>query len=330
MLRVALAGAGMVSRHHLTAWSRCPNAQIVAIADPDRGKAEERAKAFGISAIYDDAAQMLDAERPDAFDIAAPLHVHGELVRLAAERGIDTLCQKPLANGPGEARDIAATANERIRLMVHENWRFRPQYRQILEWIRGGVIGQPKAFKIETLGSSMIAPAEGETPPGLLRQPFLAEMERLIVLELLVHHIDTLNCLLGPVSITTAALDRISSHVIGEDTVSLHLRAGNAQGLLFASWVAAGQPPIIRDALYVIGSEGTIELYRDKLSVTSRHLTQEIGLDLEEGYQASYDNTIAHFVDCLRDGEPFETPPEVHIGALETVEAIYRLAGRGG
>jgi predicted dehydrogenase len=38
-LRVALAGAGMVSRHHLIAWSRVPAARVVAVADPDRARA---------------------------------------------------------------------------------------------------------------------------------------------------------------------------------------------------------------------------------------------------------------------------------------------------
>ena len=327
MLRVALAGAGMVSKHHLVAWSRCDRAEIVAIADPSRENAELRASEFGIRAIYDGAAQMLDAERPDAFDIAAPLQVHGELVRIAAERGIHTLCQKPLAATPEEARATAAAAENRIRLMVHENWRFRPHYRQMLDWLRAGEIGEPRAFRLDTLGTSLVPPTEGATPPGLIRQPFLARMERLIVLELLVHQLDTLGCLLGPVSIRTATLDRISPHVIGEDTVTLHLDAGEANGVLFASWVARGQPPVISDGLYIVGAKGTIELHKKSLRLNTANGARDLNYDLEEGYQASYDNTIAHFVDCLATGKPFETPPEVHIRVLEAVETIYRLGG---
>ena len=36
-LRIGLAGAGMISHHHLVAWSRDPRAEVVAICDPDLG-----------------------------------------------------------------------------------------------------------------------------------------------------------------------------------------------------------------------------------------------------------------------------------------------------
>jgi predicted dehydrogenase len=207
--------------------------------------------------------------------------------------------------------------------MVHENWRFRPHFRQILQWLRAGEIGEPRAFRLDTLGASLIAPEGGGMPPGLARQPFLAQMKRLIVLELLVHQLDTLQCLFGPVSVNMAALERISPHVIGEDTATLHLNAGSAKGVLFASWVAKGQTPLVGDGLYIVGSEGTIEFRKDKLTLHGERQQLELTFDLEAGYQASYDNTIAHFIRCLTSDAPFETPPEVHIAILEAVEAIY-------
>ena len=72
-LRVAIAGAGFASRHHLAGWRRVANARVVAICDPHVARAAERASEFGIPAVFDDAANMLDAVRPDAFDIA-PTH----------------------------------------------------------------------------------------------------------------------------------------------------------------------------------------------------------------------------------------------------------------
>ncbi len=324
MMRAAMAGAGMVSRHHLIGWSRCEGAQIVAIADPSRENAGQRAAEFGIPKIYADTAEMLDKERPDALDIAAPLSVHGDLVRLAADRGVDTMCQKPLGATPEEARATAEAAEGRIRLMVHENWRFRPHYRQILQWLRAGEIGEPRAFRLDVLGSSLIPPEDGGPPPGLARQPFLAGMERLIALELLVHQLDTLQCLLGPVSVKTAALDRISPFVIGEDTVTLHLRAGPASGVLFASWAARGQPALAGDGLFIVGTEGAVELRGSRLTLHGTKRIEERDIDLPSDYQSSYDNTVAHFVHCLKTGAAFETPPAVHIAILEAVGAIYR------
>ena len=76
-MRVALIGAGMVSRHHLIAWSKLkPGVEVVAIADPVAENAARRAAEFGVARTYANAAEMLDAERPDAIDISAPREFH--------------------------------------------------------------------------------------------------------------------------------------------------------------------------------------------------------------------------------------------------------------
>ena len=77
-LRVGLIGAGMISPYHLTGWSRLERAKVVAICDPDRARAEERAKAFGIASVHTDAAAMLAREQLDAVDIASPREFHAE------------------------------------------------------------------------------------------------------------------------------------------------------------------------------------------------------------------------------------------------------------
>ena len=46
-LRVALAGAGMISRHHLIAWRNLgERVKLVAVCDPDEAKASQRAGEF--------------------------------------------------------------------------------------------------------------------------------------------------------------------------------------------------------------------------------------------------------------------------------------------
>src|SRR5271170_236358 len=93
---VALAGAGMISRYHLNAWRKLGNrVRVVAIADPDSARAEQRAAEFGIPAIHDDAEALFAAERIDALDVLSPRETHAAWVEAAAARGIAVLCQKP-------------------------------------------------------------------------------------------------------------------------------------------------------------------------------------------------------------------------------------------
>src|SRR5579862_5116870 len=91
--RIALAGAGMISHYHLVAWQKLGNrVSVAAIADPDRGRAEARAAAFGIPQVYTDVAAMLAETAVDAIDIASPRETHAENVALAMARGLAVLC----------------------------------------------------------------------------------------------------------------------------------------------------------------------------------------------------------------------------------------------
>ena len=84
---------------------------------------------FGIARAYDDAAAMLAGERLDAVDIATWRATHADLIRLAASHVLDVLCQKPLAPTFEAASAVADEVAGRIRLMVHENRRFAPHFR---------------------------------------------------------------------------------------------------------------------------------------------------------------------------------------------------------
>ena len=108
---------------------------MVAITDPDVTRGQQRAAEFGVPAVYSNLQQLLASERVDAVDISTPRETHDALIRAVADRGIPILCEKPLGSSLEEAERLAAHVDTRTRLMVHENWRFRPSYRRIREWI---------------------------------------------------------------------------------------------------------------------------------------------------------------------------------------------------
>src|SRR5687767_3301712 len=102
-LRGVCIGAGYFSQFHFEAWKRIPQSQITAVCDCDPARAGEAARAHGIARHYADCREMLDVERPDFLDIITPPETHLDLCRLAAERGIAVICQKPLAPSFEEA-----------------------------------------------------------------------------------------------------------------------------------------------------------------------------------------------------------------------------------
>jgi len=326
-LRIGLMGAGWVTQHHLTGWQALAGrARVVAIADPARDKAQARSDAFGIARVYEDAARMLADGGLDAVDIAAPRAVHAELVRLVAATGLPILCQKPLAPTLQEAAQLVADVGDSSRLMVHENWRFRSYYRDAAAWLQAGRIGRVKAARLVLATSGTVPDAQG-LYPALERQPFMRTETRMLVAEVLIHHLDTLRMLLGPLSVKAAALSRTCPVIAGEDGAVIQLETEDGAGIgVFASFAVHGAPPSQADWLEIIGETGTLRLDGATLSCIGP-APQTQHYDLAEAYQGSYSATLAHFVDALASGAPFETAPADNLETLRLVEDCYRLSG---
>jgi D-apiose dehydrogenase len=329
-LKIAIAGSGMVTAHHLAAWCKLPQVQVVAICSRSLENAEKRAVQFGIPAAYDEYSRMLDSERPDAVDIATVPEVHFEQVLGAAERGVHILCQKPMTPSLVEAERLVAAVADRVRFMVHENWRFRPQYRTIAKWLRDGKAGTVHSFTMAVRSSGLLARNESGQLCALARQPFFSGLKRFIIMELLIHHLDTMRYLLGDLVVTGAQATRICSEVSGEDSAQICLAAGNGTfGTVSGTFCAAGYTPLPDDELELIGDCGSIIFRQHRLRLLGSS-QQEMVFDRETAYQASYDNAIAHFVEALTNDTAFETDRLDNLSTLGLVEAAYQCCGLSG
>ena len=326
MLRVGLIGAGMVSRHHLIGWAALAGeAQVVAITDPSADAAARRAAEFGIPATYSTAQAMLDAEQLDAIDIAAPREVHADMVRLGAARGLAILCQKPLAPDLAQAETLVADMAG-VRLMVHENWRFRRYYRDAAAWVKEGRVGAVQQCQVTLLTSGLL-PDAADVRPALQRQPFMQGLRRMLVNEVLIHHLDTLRVLLGELRVTACRLGQSCADMAGEDNALITLAAESGAGaVLLGNMAAPGYPPTQADEMVLLGDAGAIRLHGSVLECTGRAPGRN-EYDLAACYQDSYSGAIAHFANALKSGAPFETSPADNLRTLRLVEDCYALSG---
>ncbi|MEP6824423.1 MAG: Gfo/Idh/MocA family oxidoreductase [Ramlibacter sp.] len=327
-LRIGMVGAGMVSSFHLSAWQRVSEfAHVVAICDLDSAKAAEHSRIFAIPGVWSDLDAMLDHERLDAIDVLTPPSAHARACLAAAQRGIAILCQKPLAPTLEEARTLAVLLGERCRIMVHENWRFRPHYRQVENWLRNGQIGEPKRATLWARSSGLLADASG-VRPALARQPLLAVLDRLMVAEVLVHHLDLVRWLLGASRVIRARTKNSVAQVAGESMAEIQLELP-VRGVVTVGGDMAdpSSAPGLRDEFSLTGTEGEISLKGDILTLKARRNTR-IQVDLQADYLTSYADTIAHFVHGLHEDREFETPVSWHLEVLKTVEDVYRLAAK--
>ena len=324
-LRIGLAGAGMISHHHLIAWSRDSRAKVVALCDPDLAQAHCRAAEFAIPGVHANLDEMLAGQELDAVDVASPRETHAALVEAAAARGIDVLCQKPLAPTFAAGEALAQRVAGKARLMVHENWRFRPWYRSLKRWLDDGETGRLLQADMATLSGGLLPDAAGRRP-ALERQPFMAREERLMIAEVLIHHLDVLRWLFGPLRVVGARTAHSLPLVRGETLAVIFLETtAGAPVTLRGAMAAPGFPAGTGDRLEVVGGKASALLEGMELRLLGTPGRQE-GFDFTRDYQGSFDAAIRHFVDCLISGEAFETDVQDNLETLRLVEESYAAA----
>lgn len=320
----------MISWYHLVAWRNIgPRARVVAVCDPDPRRAASRAEEFGIPQVYVDAESMFADQEIDALDVASPRETHAAWVEAAAARGIDVLCQKPLTPTLAEAEALVERVGTRVRLMVHENWRFRPWYRDLKTWITDGLLGEIALARLATISSGFLPDADGRRP-ALERQPFMAFEPRLMIAEVLIHHLDAMRYLCGPLRVVGARASRTLAEVAGETLAVIFLEtAAGAPATVTGTMAAPGYPPRPPDRLELVGRRASAVLADNELRLLGPSPRGD-RYDPDRGYQASFDGVIAHFVDCLETGAPFETGPADNLETLRLVEHAYWAAGLHG
>lgn len=97
-LKVGVIGAGGMARHHIKAYCDNPIVEVVALCDTNIKAAENRAKEYGISNIFDDYKKMLDSCDIDAVSIVTPNITHTEFSITALNKGKHVLLRKTARN----------------------------------------------------------------------------------------------------------------------------------------------------------------------------------------------------------------------------------------
>ena len=127
-----MIGAGYWAQFQVEGW-RDAGAPLAAICNRHLEAAEQLAARYGVPRRYADVERMLDAERPTLVDVVLPPVAQEPAVRAALARGIPTICQKPFGIDLAQAEAMTALAEAAgVPLVVHENFRFAPWFRETL------------------------------------------------------------------------------------------------------------------------------------------------------------------------------------------------------
>ncbi len=97
---------------HLIAIDKSEVATLVACCDIELSRAESACEKYGGKA-YSNWKEMLDKEKIDVVHICLPHHLHIPVSEYAIKKGINVLCEKPMAIDYKSAEDTVALAEEK-------------------------------------------------------------------------------------------------------------------------------------------------------------------------------------------------------------------------
>ena len=326
-LRVAGVGAGYFSQFHLQGWRAIPETELVGWSDRDVSRVK------GLAA-FSSVEELLKKTQPDLVDVVTPPETHLELVRACAAHGVPVICQKPLAPTYDEAvKVVEAAAREGIPLVVHENFRWQPWYREARRFIEGGKLGKLHAVAFR------LRPGDGQGPRAYLdRQPYFQKMRRFLVHETAIHWIDTFRFLMGEVKAVYAALRTMNPAIAGEDagTIVFDFACG-ATGLFDGNRLndhVAANPRRTMGEMWLEGEAGVLRLDGDARLWWKPHHAPEAEHRYDRGADDAFGGGCCgalqgHVVRHLLNGGPLENAGKDYLVNLRIEEAVYRSAAEG-
>ncbi len=185
---IGVVGAGFIVRDiQLVAYAHA-GYRVEAIASNNPEEARAVAALRGVPKACATWRELLADPRVEVLDIAVPPSAQLEIVREAARyagriRGI--LAQKPLAMRYAEAKEtVRICAEAGIPLAVNQNMRYDQSIRALKTLLRRGYLGEP-----------VLATIEMRAIPHW--QTWLRQYDRLTLLNMSIHHLDSFRFLFG-------------------------------------------------------------------------------------------------------------------------------------
>ena len=128
--------------------------RVTAVADWDPERRREAADEFGCPTFADQRALLRSADA-DLVVVATYSHTHSAITCAALRAGFHVVVEKPMATTVASARRMIKAADEtNKKLFLHQNYRFTPEVRHLLDVVRDKRIGDVFQARIRIMDFS--------------------------------------------------------------------------------------------------------------------------------------------------------------------------------
>jgi len=303
-LRIGVIGAGFWGRNHARVLSEIPQAELVAVCDIDRRRAEEAAGRYGAKPYT----SSRDLYREESIDAVSICVWSTELFRESMEAlnaGKHVFVEKPMASSSREAEMMLELARSKgLRLTVGFIERFNPAVTRLKRCIKEGEIGRPVSATVKRV--SKWPERVGDIG---------------VVKDTVIHDIDLMRYIFEEDPVSVYARAGRLRHRRFEDYVQVMLAFPDGKSaFLEANWLT---PYKVRK-LTVTGSEAiiTVDYITQEITIETSSRTLIPRYEWEEPLKLELQN----FVDSvLKDSDP-KVKATDGVKALKIAEAVLESA----
>jgi predicted dehydrogenase len=315
--RLVVVGLGRIGRLHARNLAgQVPSAQLAGVVDAVPAVAHAIGELHGVewaTSLRD----VLSDPSVDGVVIAAPTHLHAELVESAAAAGKHVLCEKPLGfDLDASRRAVAAARTAGVELRVGFQRRFDPDWHAVKQALDAGELGELQLLRSSHRNQG---PPEASSPLGD------------VFVDVAVHDLDAARWLGGEVVELSALAGPGVSGAPASATIALRFESG-ALGAIDVSR-AAGYG--FECSTELVGSRATARvgyLHRSadvELLVDGR-ASARVAQDHAERHASAYLCELDHFGDLVMGGDSHGATGDDAVAALELAQVARHSAAHGG
>jgi len=313
--RVGIVGCGGIARAHAKGYAMLPNAELAALYDTDRERAEAFAQKHGGEA-FASLEEMLDRAKPTAVSVCTPPAFHEEATCAALRAGVAVCCEKPLAHDAASAGRMCACAAETGTLLVTAfKFRFFPNVLWAKALLDAGRLGTVVSARVVFAGIADMSEkwfSKKSVSGGG------------VMMDNGVHAVDLLRFLLGEVRGVRAVTANHGVPLGVEDSAHVFMEAASgAWAEAELSW-AVPQP---KNFLEIHGTAGLLDLWMNGGRFRPAKGEPEEFEGTEDPVSANpFAAQLSWFLECLENRrEPRATAGD-GLRALQILEAAYASA----
>jgi predicted dehydrogenase len=143
-----ILGTGKAAYNFAKALSITKNAELVAVASRDEGRAKNFANKFGLLLYFSDYSHLASSSEVDVIYIATPNSCHKDNAVLCLNAGKGVLIEKPFTTNAKDAEILIDLAKKNNLFLMEAMWtRFIPAFNKVEQLIKSGEIGEVMSFQ---------------------------------------------------------------------------------------------------------------------------------------------------------------------------------------